>query len=65
LLASWRKSSYSSYNGACVEVAHLRDARIGVRDTKDLGAGPVLTFDAGAWDAFLSGVKRDEFTIAP
>lgn len=61
----WRKSSYSAYNGGCVEVARLRDAEVGVRDTKDLGTGPVLNFGAGAWGAFLSGMKNGEFTIAP
>jgi Domain of unknown function (DUF397) len=66
---SWWKSSHSAYNGGCVEVARLRDAgigvdaKIGVRDTKDLGAGPALVFGAGAWHEFLSGIKNGELTI--
>jgi hypothetical protein len=59
--ASWRKSSWSSYNGNCVEIAHLRDGRIAVRDTKDEAAGPVLIFTRLEWSAFLAGAKDGEF----
>lgn len=40
---TWRKSSYSSGNGQCVEVAH-RGNRTAVRDSKHPGA--VLWFGA-------------------
>jgi hypothetical protein len=56
--ATWRKSSWSSYNGNCVEVAEFGGRLIGVRDTKDAGSGPVLVFDAAAWRLFLDGVKN-------
>jgi len=59
--ASWRKSSYSGYNGSCVEVARLDGTGIVVRDSKNLG--PVLTFGADSWDAFLAGVRSGEFTV--
>ncbi len=59
--AIWRKSTISAYNGSCFEVAKLRENCIGVRDTKDAGAGPVLIFNQQEWDAFLVGVKRGEF----
>jgi Domain of unknown function (DUF397) len=35
----WFKSSASSTNG-CVEVAHLPDGGVAVRDTKDRGKAP-------------------------
>ena len=57
--AAWRKSSTSS-SGGCVEVAMVGDS-IGVRDTKDDGAGPVLVFNRREWTAFLEGVGLGEF----
>jgi hypothetical protein len=60
--AAWRKSSYSANGGGgCVEVADLPDGGRLVRDTKDNGAGPVLRFTAGEWQAFVLGVKDGEF----
>ena len=58
---TWRKSSLSTYNGSCVEIARLTNDRIGVRDTKDQGAGPVLAFTQNEWIAFLAGAKAGEF----
>lgn len=59
--AAWRKSSASTYNGACIEVARLRSDRVGVRDTKDQGTGPILVFNQAEWSAFLTGAKSGEF----
>lgn len=59
--ATWRKSSISTYNGSCFEVARLLEDRVGVRDTKDKGSGPVLIFNQSEWNAFLSGAKAGEF----
>ncbi len=55
--AEWRKSSWSSFNGNCVEVARIPGELVGVRDTKDGGAGPVLVFSGDAWRSFLGRVK--------
>lgn len=50
--ARWRKSSYSSGNNACVEVAHAA-ALVGVRDSKSRGSG-ALRLTATGWRAFLA-----------
>jgi hypothetical protein len=63
-VASWYKSSASSYNGNCVEISHLQDGRVAVRDTKDRASGPALVFTRPEWDAFLAGAKNGEFDSA-
>jgi hypothetical protein len=57
--AVWRKSSRSSQQGQCVEVAALKD-RHAVRDSKN-PTGPVLTFTAAQWSAFTAGVRAGQF----
>ncbi|MFY9931543.1 MAG: DUF397 domain-containing protein [Streptosporangiaceae bacterium] len=59
--AGWLKSSYCGYNNSCFEIARLGENRIGVRDTKDRGVGPVLVFTQAEWTAFLAGAKGGEF----
>jgi hypothetical protein len=59
--AQWFKSSYSSPNGNCVELAVLGDG-VGLRDSKDR-SGPVLRFTPSEWEAFVSGVRDGEFDI--
>jgi hypothetical protein len=59
--APWRKSSYSNMNGSCVEISRLLADRIGVRDTKDSGIGPVLIFTEAEWRAFIAGAKDGQF----
>jgi Domain of unknown function (DUF397) len=62
--AAWRKSSWSAYNGGCVEVADLQHDRIGVRDTKAKGSGPILVFTHTEWRLFLSSVKRGDLDFS-
>lgn len=59
--ASWYKSAFSQLNGSCVEISRLLPDRIGVRDTKDNGTGPVLIFTGAEWDAFIAGAKEGQF----
>jgi Domain of unknown function (DUF397) len=54
--ACWRKSSLSGARHDCVEVT-AAPGIVGVRDSKNRGDGPVLTFSAGAWDAFTGRLK--------
>ncbi|MFI5776655.1 DUF397 domain-containing protein [Nocardia sp. NPDC051570] len=56
----WHKSSYSQSGGDCVEVAHLDDGGVGVRDSKNT-SGPALVFAPGEWDAFTADLQNGEF----
>jgi uncharacterized protein DUF397 len=54
--ATWRKSSYSSQDGNCVEVAINQSGAITVRDSKNPD-GPKLLVSPAAWRAFVRGLK--------
>lgn len=56
---SFKKSTYSS-SGNCVEVA-LGDT-IRVRDSKNPNTAE-LSFTQTEWDAFLKGVRSNEFDL--
>jgi hypothetical protein len=59
--AIWHKSTYSNGSGGnCVETATLSEGRRAVRDSKD-PHGAVLIFTASEWEAFIAGVKAEEF----
>jgi hypothetical protein len=51
--ASWRKSSYSTSTGSCVEVASATDGVL-VRDSKH-PAGGTLAFPRSTWAVFVHG----------
>lgn len=52
----WRKSSYSSAQGNCVEVAKDAPGLVAVRDSKNPD-GALLTFERRAWEAFTAKIK--------
>jgi len=60
--AAWRKSTRSGpWTDNCVEVAFVDEA-IAVRDSKN-PTGPALVFTKSEWDAFVGGVKDNEFNV--
>ncbi len=63
-VATWRKSTHSGGEGGnCLEVSDDHPGIVPVRDSKDL-LGPTLVFRAGAWSAFVAGVKNGQLTDA-
>lgn len=56
---AWATSSYSTGNGACVEVARTPSGAH-FRDTKDRSIGAAVA-SGPAWGAFLQSVKSGEF----
>ncbi|MFF0413565.1 DUF397 domain-containing protein [Kitasatospora sp. NPDC004745] len=56
----WRKSTYSSSGGACIEVADGFPGVMPVRDSKD-PEGPALLFHSSAWQSFVTAVRAGEF----
>ncbi|NKY26477.1 DUF397 domain-containing protein [Nocardia gamkensis] len=59
--ATWFKSSYSSADRDCVEVAFLREGLVGVRDSKN-PAGPAIVFTPSVWDRFTTRVASGELS---
>jgi hypothetical protein len=53
---NWFTSSHCGANNSCVETARTNTG-MRVRDTKDNGTGPVLTFEKKAWTDFLGLVE--------
>lgn len=60
-MTGWYKSSYSSGNGECVEVANLLDGARAVRDSKLGVASPVLSVDGSQWVAFTAALRANQF----
>ncbi|MFF7649704.1 DUF397 domain-containing protein [Streptomyces sp. NPDC007983] len=54
----WRKSSYSSDQGQCVEVAEI-PGRVAVRDSKNPD-GPVLLLSPAAFGDFVTATANGE-----
>lgn len=48
------------YESGCVGVGALPDGGFAIRNTR-FDDGPVITFTAQEWEAFIGGVKDGEF----
>ncbi len=57
LRPQWQKSSYSSAQGACVEVARNMLGVVAVRDSKDPAVAQ-LTVSSSDWRAFIAGLSN-------
>ena len=57
---TWQKSKHSNPNGACVEVAHLANGEIAVRNSR-FPTGPALVYTRAEIAAFLAGAKDGDF----
>ncbi|CAL9537566.1 hypothetical protein SUDANB145_04152 [Streptomyces sp. enrichment culture] len=55
----FRKSSYSTQEGECVEVALAADHGRAVRDSKRCEGGPLLIVSRDSWDAFVRGLGQE------
>ncbi|MGY2062297.1 DUF397 domain-containing protein [Nocardia gipuzkoensis] len=60
--ARWFKSRHSDGEHACVEVAHLPDSLVAVRDSKNPQA-PALIFNPTDWSAFLTATTNGELDL--
>lgn len=58
----YRKSSFSSANQDCAEVAPMSDGGRMIRNSKCPEAGEI-GFTPSEWDAFIKGVKNGEFDL--
>jgi hypothetical protein len=56
----WRKSAHSIHNN-CVEIA-FSTGEVFVRSSND-PRGPVLTFSAAEWSAFVQAVRDGDFDV--
>ncbi|MFE0379117.1 DUF397 domain-containing protein [Streptomyces inhibens] len=53
--SAWRKSSYSSGGGNCVEVASIASGTVAVRDSKN--PAPIVHFSREAFALFLGDLR--------
>ncbi len=58
--ARWVKASASSGSSGCVEIAHIGDGQVALRDSKHRGDMPFV-FTRHEWDCFLDGARNGEF----
>jgi len=56
----WRKSSFSSAQGQCVEVAGNLAHVVGIRDSMN-PSGPVHVVSRRTWRAFVRAIASERF----
>jgi hypothetical protein len=60
-IRSWRKSSHSGNENACLEILDPPPpGQAPVRDSRNPD-GSMIIFRAEAWSEFIAAVRRDEF----
>jgi Domain of unknown function (DUF397) len=59
----WRKSSFSTHAGNCVEFHQYGDGVIGLRNPRNTHHGGAMLCSPDEWRAFIAGVKAGEFDI--
>lgn len=62
--APWRKSARCGANAGCVETARLSTEHIGVRDSKNVVASPVLSFTPTEWMSFVRDIRQGRFDLS-
>lgn len=63
---AWRISSRSdAAGGSCVEAGPFTDGtgRVAVRHSHNRENGAVIVYTRAEWDAFIAGVKDNEFDV--
>lgn len=56
--SGWRKSTYSTESGSCVEVAQTPCGAVAIRDTTDR-PGPALSIAPSAWRSFTARIQAE------
>lgn len=62
-ITDWRKSSRSDTGDDvdwCIEAGRVDTGEVAVRDTKQLGQGPILTFSRDGWASLLDTLKSSK-----
>ena len=56
--ATWRKATYSNAQASCVE-AGSAPGRVLIRDTTQLGNGPVVSVSPTDWHRFITSIRAN------